>query len=385
MSLPGMFFSFAIMICVLGSTHYYIARRIYQCAVYIFPKLNPWIYAGVSAFMVCFLIIGFMRSLLPFPTAVKHILGIVSSYWMGIFIYLLLFLAMTDVILFVGNIMHLIPRPMPAQIRFLSGTIAVLLTAGTASYGIYHANQVKLRTYDIQLETKVLEEEIDIVLVSDLHLGAVNSEKRLARIVQGINDLQPDLVCIAGDIFDNDYYAIHDPQKALNLLKSIRSSYGVYAVLGNHDGGKTLGEMLHFLQNSNIHVLKDESVVFDHQIILAGRLDGSPIGGFGGMSRKDYAEIMAQAAGKLPVIVMDHNPSNIDEYGRETDLVLCGHTHRGQIFPGSLFTGAMFTTDYGYYQKDSESPHIIVTSGAGTWGMPMRVGTDCEIVQIRLH
>lgn len=103
------------------------------------------------------------------------------------------------------------------------------------------------------------------------------------------------------------------------------------------------------------------------------------------MSRKDYTEIVAQADRKLPVIVMDHNPSNIDEYGSETDLVLCGHTHRGQIFPGSLFTGAMFTTDYGHYQKDSECPNIIVTSGAGTWGMPMRVGTDCEIVQIRLH
>ena len=67
------------------------------------------------------------------------------------------------------------------------------------------------------------------------------------------------------------------------------------------------------------------------------------------------------------------------------DLLLCGHTHRGQIFPGSLITDRMYTVDYGYYRADDASPQVIVSSGVGTWGMPMRVGTDCEIVKINLH
>jgi hypothetical protein len=87
----------------------------------------------------------------------------------------------------------------------------------------------------------------------------------------------------------------------------------------------------------------------------------------------------------MPVIVMEHNPAHIGEYGKEVDLILAGHTHKGQAFPGSLVTRAMYTVDYGYYQKDTDSPHVIVTSGAGTWGTPMRVGTNNEIVSIVLR
>jgi predicted MPP superfamily phosphohydrolase len=81
---------------------------------------------------------------------------------------------------------------------------------------------------------------------------------------------------------------------------------------------------------------------------------------------------------------MDHTPSNIEQYGKEVNLVLAGHTHKGQMFPGNLFTRKMFTVDYGHYQKDKDSPHIIVTSGVSTWGPPMRIGTFNEIVSINL-
>lgn len=155
------------------------------------------------------------------------------------------------------------------------------------------------------------------------------------------------------------------------------------AISRNHDSGETLNKMLDFLSRSNINVLNDEHVIIDSRLTLIGRLDGSPIGGYGDMSRKDLREIMPQTDGTLPVVVLDHNPANIGEYGSEVDLVLSGHTHKGQIFPGSLFTKTMFDADYGHYQKDESSPHLVVSSGAGTWGMPMRVGTDSEIVSIK--
>jgi len=87
----------------------------------------------------------------------------------------------------------------------------------------------------------------------------------------------------------------------------------------------------------------------------------------------------------LPVVVMDHNPANTGQYGSDVDVVLSGHTHRGQVFPGSLITRAMFSVDYGYRQKTADSPHIVVTSGAGTWGTPLRVGSSSEVVSIVLH
>lgn len=226
---------------------------------------------------------------------------------------------------------------------------------------------------------------MNIILISDLHLGAVHSEKRLKTIVEKINQLEPDIVCIAGDLFNDDYYAIQDPEAAIGLFQRIKSKYGVFACLGNHDSGKTFDQMMSFLQRSNITLLNDEYVIIDERLILFGRVDSAPIGGFGGLKRKDITEQIASLDANLPVVVMDHTPNRLEEYRKEIDLVLSGHTHKGQIFPGNLITKAVFEVDYGHSQKDAASPHIIVTSGAGTWGMPMRVGTTNEIVKIRLH
>ncbi len=385
MSIIGMIIGLIIMLIALGSVNYYIALRLYQCINFVFPQINAKVYIGIFIFITFAMILGFARSLLQVPMAIKNILGLISSYWMGILIYILLFFIIADLVLALGSIIKIMPNPIPQSIRFFSGLIVVLLTIGTVSYGIYNANKIQHVSYDILLRDKALSSELKIVMISDLHLGAVNSENRIENMVNDINNLEPDLVCIAGDIFDNDYNAIQKPGEAIALLKSITAKYGVYASLGNHDGGGTLSEMMDFLERCNIKLLNDEHVNIDKRLVLVGRLDSSPIGGFGDLSRKDLSEVIAQSDMKLPVVVIDHNPANINEYGSEVDLILSGHTHKGQIFPGSLFTRAIFAVDYGHYQKDSSSPHVVVTSGVGTWGMPMRVGTNCEIVSIKLH
>src|SRR5690606_7853793 len=111
----------------------------------------------------------------------------------------------------------------------------------------------------------------------------------------------------------------------------------------------------------------------------------SPVGGFGGLIRKDITEIIASLSTNMPVVVMDHTPTILEQYDENVDLVLSGHTHKGQIIPGNLITNVIFEVDYGHYQKDANRPHVIVTSGAGTWGMPMRVGSNNEIVSIHLR
>ena len=303
---------------------------------------------------------------------------------MGIFVYLLIFFIVADLVILFGSIAKIIPNPMLQSIRFYVGLIVLLLTTGLVSYGMYNANQIKYVSYDIQMKEKTLASDIKIVLISDLHLGAVNSEKHLESIVQGINNLEPDIVCLAGDIFNDDYHAIRNPDKVIDLLKSIKATYGVYASLGNHDGGKTFNEMVRFLEQSNIKLLNDEYVIIDERLVLLGRVDPSPIGGFGELKRKDIMDILASIDTNLPVVVMDHTPSNIEQYAREIDLLLAGHSHRGQIFPFNLITKAIYTVDYGHYQKDTDSPHVIVTSGVGTWAMPMRIGSNSEIVSILL-
>jgi len=370
-----------VFISFYGGTNVYIGRKLFDWLKWLFPQINGTVFAVIYALFALSMIVA----ILPLPSAIKGIMSWPGSYWMGIFVYLLLFLLIADLVVLLGSAVNLIPRPVPPMVGFYASSTALLLMVGFVSYGIYNATQIKNVSYDIQTKESVLSSGMKIVLISDLHLGAVNSEKRLDRIVENINRLEPDLICIAGDLFNDDFHAIRDPERAIEKLKSLKATYGVYGSLGNHDGGKTFAKMLDFLERSDIRLLNDEYVRIADRLVLFGRVDPSPIGGFGGMKRKEITETLASLDTDRPVVVMDHTPSGLEQYGENVDLVLSGHTHKGQIFPGNLITNAIFTVDYGHYQKDASSPHVIVSSGAGTWGMPMRVGSHNEIVSIYLH
>lgn len=377
----GMVFGAAFVLSFYAGANYYVGKRIFQCLGFLFPHMNGAAYAAIYILIALTLIIGF----LPLPSGVKGLVSWIGSYWMGVFAYLFMLLLAADMALLLASILRIVPAPAPPGIRFYAGLCAVLLSACLVGCGIRNAKRIHYASYEVRTQKSALSGGMKIVLISDLHLGAVNSEKRLEGIVRGINGLEPDIVCIAGDIFNNDYKTIRNPERAIGLLQSIASTYGVYACLGNHDGGSTFHEMARLLEESDIRLLNDECVVIDERLVLWGRVDASPIGGFGGLKRKDVMDFTAPHGADLPVVVMDHNPSGIAEYGGEVDLILSGHTHKGQIFPANLITNAVYEVDYGYYRKDADSPHVIVTSGAGTWGTPMRVGTNSEIVSILLR
>lgn len=369
---------------ILAGIHYYLARRCFQCIRYWIPNLHPGVCPVLFGILMVFMVLGFARSMLPVPEKVKQVLELMSSYYMGFFVYLLFFTILIDLALLMGQWMKLISLSAP-KLRFVSGMTVLALTAGTVGYGIFHAGQAKVVPYEITVQGKTMKQDWNIVMISDVHMGAIGSEERLETIVDTINGLEPDLVCIAGDFFDSDYESIRNPEKAVELWKQLRTTYGVYACLGNHDAGGTFSQMQEFLDDAGIHVLHDAYTVIEDQLVLVGRVDPSPIGAAGGLARKAPEAVLEGADTGLPMVVLDHNPINIGEYGREVDLILCGHTHKGQIFPGSIVTNALYTVDHGYYCRDDVSPQVIVSSGVGTWGMPMRVGTDSEIVQIKLH
>jgi predicted MPP superfamily phosphohydrolase len=381
MSVVGMIFGVLVMLSIMGGVNFYVARRLYQWLHLLLPHLNPKIFASIYIFLAVALILGF----LPIPTAFKSILSWIGLVFYGFFMYLLIFTLATDFVMLIGGLIKIIPSPIPQSVLFFKGLTVVLLSVCFVGYGFYHANQIQFVSYDIPVKDNKLSDEIKIVLIGDLHLGTTINEKNLGKIIQGVNDMKPDMVCIVGDIVNDDFKAIRNPSKASELFKSIVATYGVYACLGNHDGGTTFNEMVNFLEQSNVHLLNDEYEVIDGRLVLFGRLDARPIGGFGELKRQDISEAIASVDTNMPVVVMDHNPSHIKEYGEDVDLLLFGHSHRGQVFPGSFITRAIFTADYGYYQKDANSPHVVVTSGAGVWGPPLRVGTNCEIVSISLH
>lgn len=373
-----------ILFSVLAGTSWYLSYRLYQGLAAFFPGMRFWPVLVLICLLTLILVLGFVRALMPFSTSFKHILGIISGYCMGIVLYLLLFTVAADLFVLVFKLLKL---PFAGH-RLFRGFVTlgvVLLTISTCAYGFIHVKKIDHVAYDIQLQGKQDISDLKVVLISDLHLGAIGSEERLEKVVEELNAQQPDIICIAGDFFDTDFASIQNPQDAIATLQRLHATYGIYACLGNHDGGQTLPQMTAFLEQAGIHLLNDAYTLIDDRLALVGRLDASAIGGYGDMQRKSLSDVFVREDSTLPVIVLDHNPTHISEYTTEADLILCGHTHKGQVFPGNLFTKKLYTVDYGYYQKDLQSPHVVVTSGVGAWGMPMRVGTNCEIVTLRFH
>lgn len=380
MSKLTMIFGISLVLLLYGGANLYIGHRLYRGLVLVFPAINNWVFACMYGVIALTFILAFI----PLPGAIDELATWFGSYWMGIFIYLLLAFIMVDIVLLIGTLCQLIPSPIPTNVHISTWLLAILCTIGFVGYGIYNATQIKEVQYKIAMKDSVVSSHMKIVLISDLHLGAVQSESRLEEIVARINEMKPDLIAVPGDIFNDDFNTIKNPARVSELFKQLEATYGVYATLGNHDGGKTFTRMVELIESSNITLLKDEYLIIDERFALVGRLDPSPIGGYGGLIRNDIQELLDEIDPKLPLIVMDHTPSNLDQYNNDVDLILSGHTHKGQIFPGSLITKYVFEVDYGHYQKNPDSPHVIVTSGVGTWGMPMRVGTNNEIVEIIL-
>jgi len=368
-----------ILSFVVG-TNFYIAKRIYQGAIVLFPNISVLIYAVLYIFVMLLVIVGYA----PHSYKLKNVINGFASHWLGSFVYLLILFLIADIAILLGNAAQIISSPLLPNIRFWSALIVVLITTVLMIYGKYRATQIKHVSYDIELKNSAESGELKIAMISDLHLGASYSVKNLSKIIQGINSLEPDIVCLVGDIFSDDINLIRNPVVVKELFRSIKATHGVYACLGNHDGGLTFNEMMRFLEESNIMLLNDECTIIDGRFVLIGRVDASPLFGFDGLKRVDIADIMVSVNSELPIIVIDHNPLHIGEYGKEFDLLLFGHTHKGQMFPGHLLLNYMYVLDYGYYQKNVDSPHIIVTSGVSTWGPPIRIGTNNEIVSIAI-
>lgn len=372
-----------VMLIAFGLITFYIAKRICSGIKAVCPKF-PFAVISVPLFLLtaCTLL-GFIR--LDFiPLGVTAVLEVISAYWMGIFIYLLLFVLAIDIITLILKIFKL-EFIKKAFFKVGSAALAVVLTVITVLYGIGNAKEIDHVSYTVRVDKGLDVSDINLVMLSDLHLGSIGSEERLENIVEQINSLKPDLVCMVGDTFDTDFGAIKNPQKAMETLKSIKSTYGVYACLGNHDAGATAAQKQDFLKKSNILLLNEETKIIDARLVLIGRLDSSPIGGHSDQSRSELESIFQSLNNSFPVIVLDHNPQNIGEYNKTVDLVLCGHTHQGQLFPLNFITDSIYEVDYGLYKKDSNSPTVIVSSGVGYWGPPMRVGTNSEIVSIKIE
>ncbi|MBQ9980077.1 MAG: metallophosphoesterase [Oscillospiraceae bacterium] len=274
-------------------------------------------------------------------------------------------------LVFVGYIVKLFWREMPLEQagRVILAVYILLLAVGAAN-----ALRVKLKKYEIKIGKPC--PEIKIALISDLHLGAFTGKNMLARVVRTVEKASPDVIIIAGDLFDHRFSHLRRKDLAAAELSRLAAIAPVYACEGNHDLLEESALREEFIKSTGIKWLRDEAAnelgadfVFRKDIRRGERLGEE--------------ELLRRADKERPVIAVDHNPSRYKAlWEAGADLVLSGHTHGGQTFPGNLFYGLLTPHFYGLESRLAQ--HSIVTSGAGIYGTPARLGTPTEAVLITL-
>ena len=365
------------MFLVYGAAHVYVGRRTLAFLRTFWPGLRAWPFWTVSVLPLLCLGLGGLLGWYPVQCA--------GFIWLGVVMYATLGLLAADAGGWCLRRLGAFATPQARKrARQATGCVLAALVAATVGYGMVHARQIQVHTVAFTVQKASTRTGLRVAVLSDLHLGDANGPREVERIVQTVNGMQADLVCLVGDTVDTHLPA-HAAQCAA-LLRNLKSRYGVYACLGNHDvdalTSGTNAQVLAFLQQANIQVLQDEAVLIDDAFYLVGRLDEDPIG-VGETNRKSPQELTAALDPSKPILMMDHRPKEYEAAAAAgVDVDMSGHSHGGQLFPVTLLTDAMYALNWGYRQMGSL--HAVTTCGVGFWGPPMRIGTDCEIVQMEI-
>lgn len=353
-------------------------------------------FAVVYLFMALSPVIAF---LLP-KSAVAIVIRRISTYWIGIMLYSLLYVVLFDLLRLIAKHTKLKNTLLFSRGSVISiGSVVVACAVATCLYGIFNARNIKVNEYSVTVNKSCgSDKHLKAVLVADMHMGYAIGVDHITNMVEKINQQDADIVIIAGDIFDNSYDGMDDPEGIKAQLKSIKSKYGVYAVYGNHDidekilmgftfdwGGKQLHneKMTNFMKECNIKLINDESVLINDEFYLVGRRDTDKPGTEDG-TRAEISELTKDLDKTKPIFVLSHEPDELQKTADAgADIDFSGHTHDGQLFPGNLTIGLFWENPCGMIKKDNM--YSIVTSGVGVYGTFMRVGTDAEICSVDIN
>ena len=380
---------------------YWVCRRWYKfiSALNIKNKrLDFWLKHFSWSMFLLTIFIG-LAFILPEDNFLRRPLFKIGAYWLGISLYLILYVALIDLLRWIYSKVFK-DKYNDFYARLICTLLIIVLTGATSIYGIINAKIVRTTEYEITINKDGGNfKEMTIAMFGDPQFGYNIGEYHLKQAVDIINKNDVDIVCVVGDIFDNQYSAIKHPDKLIELFNQIKSKYGMYAVLGNHDVEEPIlcgftfndddlenklasKEMLDFIKKSGMVLLYDENVIINDSINLYGRADQERPN-LGNITRKESGDIFKEVDTTKPLFVLDHEPREYDELEKAgVDLMMAGHTHDGQLWPTKIATDIIWENPYGLWVKNAF--HAITTSGLGLFGPNMRVGTIAEVCIIHV-
>ena len=374
---------FIIFFAVYSAVNFYIFIRGWQAISHI-PILKPFYIIIFLLSALAYIIAKIFNSKLP--ALIYDILLWPGSFWFAFMLYFFLFIVLIDFSRLLNYLFSIYPSFITSNFqtaKLVTFISVILISSIIIIAGYLNTRNIKINHVEIEIPRKASKlGELNVVLVADFHLNPVNDGNLLDKIGRKINELNADIVLIPGDIVD-DRVEILKRKNIGKELSEIKSKYGVYVSNGNHEFINGVEGADKYLREFNLNVLRDSAVLIENSFYILGREDRSKPS-FTNKRRKSLGEILKEVDRSFPVIVIDHTPLGFSETVEENiELQLSGHTHHGQMFPLNFITNMIYEVSWGYLKK--EKTQFYVTCGVGTWGPPVRLGSDSEIVKLAIR
>jgi len=346
---------------------------IFSTCIAFWPGLTQHAAANLRATMLVLAFSFVVASLLSFRfsnPAVRLIYWL-ASVWLGFLNFFFWASWILWLAWFAVKASHAAPDP--ATLRMPLAATMYALAALAGMYGLFNARIIRVRRIPIQIDNLPASwRGRRAVLFSDLHLGPINGVRFCRRMVALASSFNPDIVFLPGDLFDGTHTEL---DKLLEPFRTFKPPLGIYFSTGNHEEFSDARHYIEAIRRAGIHVLANESANVDgvavagvlyhdstHIIRMKAVLDGM------GIDREQPAILLNHAPTRLPIV---------EQAG--FSLQLSGHTHGGQFLPFTWITRSVFGPFTGGLHRFG-GLQVYTSTGAGTWGPPMRVGTRPEIV-----
>ncbi len=344
-------------------------------------RIAIWLWTLIFALeLALYIAVFYFFNLLP--DGVVHFGRVLGTSWM-------LFLFYTSSIFLLFDIGYLLfkqrfkrPKTLFEQskrTRYSLLIFTLVFTIGLLSYGKYKFENPSVNQLQLDINKRANKyDSLRVVVAADFHLGYTINHKDAQRMVDLIMAQQADIILLVGDIIDSSIEPLIK-ENVGDILKQLDAPLGVFSCVGNHEYRDEAEDKIHFLNQVGITMLRDSVALVDSSFYVLGREDWIV------ENRLTTEEIVVNhnVDTSLPLIMLNHSPYDLSEDSdAKMDVALYGHTHHGQVFPGSVATDMKFELAYGY--KKRGNTHIYVTSGLGLAGPQHRIGTESEIVVMTL-
>lgn len=365
--------------------HFYITVAYIIPNIYVFFRIKDiFISKGYKLwYILVYLLIAAIYPLVGYAyrdvNLLTQVLSTISGYILPFYLYLFLSVLLFDLFLLFNLIIRIVSRETRKSFRFRFYTLSamIILSAVVVAGGAINLNTIRVSKYEVEVPRRNSNiDHLRVAFVADFHIQQNTRLGFVEQMVRKVNALQPDLMLYGGDIVEGNRENV-TLETFESALKNIHTTYGVFGVYGNHEsyGRREQGS---FFRKAGITLLCDTMVKIDNSFYLAGRYDQQT------RRRKNVSEITGTNAPDLPVILMDHQPTELQKTSlTAVDVQFSGHTHNGQLFPINLILHSIYDLTWGYMKI--RNTHFFVTSGLRLWGPPVKTAGKSEIILVDIY